>query len=300
MTQSIPSAMIPYQGIVVLPQHSERRQRAEAKLAAAQQPTIITADRPLPLWCDGFLPEGKINIAVESSNTLLRTIPLDIRNGIERLAERVIDCLVRYEAGQGSAHEFTRAMSLIQSEAIKMHTKLHPAEPMPRSNKSAFRDPVVIQQVREGKNTKQSGKLHELLVSLLDIHDMPLGKILRAGEMMYELKESAFGDHLIILRRTPDGSMWFSTERQRITTRQQASAALFALELEHKFAAGWSTEKPSTWIIRRAEVQTIEDAATVIERMNQEAVGRANAATQAAWPKSRPFASSAPQLAAGR
>jgi hypothetical protein len=303
MIQSIPSAMIQRQGIVVLVQQSERRERAQAKIAATSRPIILIADKPLPATTTqiaGYLPEGKIHLAVESTNVLLKVVPPNARPTIEQLGQRALDLLIRLAANQGSAHEFTRAMSGIQHEAIQLRSKLHPAEPMPRRDKNAFRDPAVIEQVRVGKNTKQSNKLHELLVNLLDIREVPLGKILRAGEMTYELKESAFGDHLIILRRTPDGSMWFSTERQRITTRQQAQAALFALELEHQHAAGMTAEKPTTWIIKRAEVRTIEDAAQIIERMDQAAIGRANAATQAAWPKANPFSTSAPQLAAGR
>lgn len=319
MIESIAQALVPYQGIadprgIVVPTQQTKRERAEAKLAAAQQPTVVYATRPLPTWCDGYLPEGKISLAVESANVKLRKIPLAARDQMGVMVANFIDRLIDYEAGITTAHAFQNAVAGINSAAMKLHGELYPQPPIPRQNKSAFRDPVIIEQVRAGKSERHAAKLHHLLVTLLDIHEKPAGKLLHQGEMAYDLKEGPRGDSLIILRRTPDGRGWLSTERKWIATRAQAHDALFALEQEYQFRTGLLAVSQG-WIIERAEVRTIEEAAAIIDRVGQEAaiqarvdsrmdgyIGsaaqRASAAAQAALPnRANPFA---PQLAAGR
>lgn len=303
MFQSIPSAMIPYQGNVVLVQHSEKRERAEAKIAATSKPIILIADKPLPATTTqiaGLLPEGKICIAVETANVKLRNIPLVARDDMAVLIAQFADHLIDYEAGILSAHAFQNRVAGVNSQAIQLHGKLYSEQPEPRRDKSAFRDPANIERVRVDKTRKIEARLHQMLVDLLDIHKLPTGNKLYSGDMQYELSDGAGDSFLNILRRTPDGAQWLSAEAYRITTRKQAEAALIDLEKEYQYRTGLLATRPKTAIILRAEVRTIEDAATIIDKMNQEVVTRANAAARNTvhHPTRSPFAPNL--LAAGR
>jgi hypothetical protein len=299
MLQSIPLALVPYNPIVALVQQPTRRQQAQAKIAASATPIEIPGVT--------YLPEGPIAIAVESSNVLLRNIPLAGRNRIVVLVENFIDNLIKYEAGLLSAHAYQKEVAGVNSKAMQLHAALHQQSAEPPRRTNAFCDLVVIEKVKAGNNENAARKLHEMLVNFLDINDRPQGEILQLDGMVYKLKQNQ-GDYLIIMRRCPNGLDWLSTEKRRITSRQNAQSALVDLEREYQFETGLLGEKPKTGIIKLIYRRTAEELNAAIEentslRMSgykAEAVQRANVSTQQSLYRfGNPFAPSAPSLAGG-
>lgn len=270
-------ALVPA-GTAFTPPKSIRWQRAERKLAQASQPISIVAPRPLPLpppksstatalaRLDVPVDEP-VRLVIESSHVLLSSIPPSIRKDITGCVQRTWDAIIQYVAGSGSAHQFSRNMAGIQSSVIGLHRKLHPTPPEPRHRHNPFNAPGTGDRFHYGKNPFAATKLGELLLTCLGIRVKPDSGYWVDGDLMYRLQHSSiFGYFLIIERRAPDGEGLLTTMQRRITTQEEAQAALYQIDLEYQWRAGALGCNPDTWITLRVDLDDVSKVNKALER----------------------------------
>jgi hypothetical protein len=297
MLQSVPLAMIPYKGIVVLPQHSERRQRAEAKIAATSRPISSPGIIHLPERVGlRALPPPKT--VIEYGNAMLAQLPAPMRGQVQSAIDRLLDRSLRFLLGIDESADFEVSRGYF-ANSIREIKKGKSADLTPRTKLREA--PIWMAGEVPDLEADAGRRLGIVLANFLDMDVHPKTGLFDQGEYRYVLKKWYGHDGLVVTRKSPGGRSYLIG--RLCLCRDEVKFVMAELDAEYNAQNRPITERFDVTL------ETIDETITDVikertDRRMQGYIGgasqRANVAAQNALPRrDNPFKPSTPILAGG-